>query len=176
VVVGTGKQAVGTTILLGARPNTMEWRFDHWSGDVTGRENPLHLHVDGSKRVTAHFAPSAWVYKRVVADVEPKGAGEVRGVGDYAGGATATLEAVPAEGWVFSHWTGDADGKAPRTHIRVDDDRRVGAHFVARRNPSTPAWATPGGDSPGRAHSEDKAVAEDGDNPPRKGPLGKAFR
>lgn len=33
------------------------WRFDHWSGDLTGNANPVNITMDGNKTVTAHFVP-----------------------------------------------------------------------------------------------------------------------
>jgi hypothetical protein len=31
------------------------WKFDHWSGDTTGSNNPEYITIDGEKTVTAHF-------------------------------------------------------------------------------------------------------------------------
>jgi len=35
-----------------------KWRFDYWSGDLSGNQNPVvQITMDGNKTVTAHFVP-----------------------------------------------------------------------------------------------------------------------
>ena len=41
------------------------WAFDHWSGDLTGTDDPDDVTIDGNKTVTAHFtcdpcSPGRW--------------------------------------------------------------------------------------------------------------------
>ncbi len=45
----------------------------------------------------------------LVLESEPADAGSVSGDGDYALGEVVEIEAEPAEGWMFSGWTGDTD-------------------------------------------------------------------
>lgn len=45
----------GETVLLFAYGDG--WTFDHWSGDLTGSDNPANIHMDGDKTVLAHFTP-----------------------------------------------------------------------------------------------------------------------
>ncbi len=49
-----GAYDCGTAVTVTAIPNT-GWRFDGWSGDVSGVENPLVLTMDSNKRLTATF-------------------------------------------------------------------------------------------------------------------------
>jgi len=37
-----------------ATPNN-GYRFDHWSGDASGTQNPVVLTIDGDKTIVAHF-------------------------------------------------------------------------------------------------------------------------
>jgi uncharacterized repeat protein (TIGR02543 family) len=44
----------GTIVELTAVPDS-GWTFSHWSGDLSGDENPEEILMDGNKEVTAHF-------------------------------------------------------------------------------------------------------------------------
>ncbi len=61
---------------------------------------------------------------------ESDGNGLVAGGGDYGTNAEAILTATPADGFVFSHWTGDAVGSANPLTLAVDSNKAVKAHFV----------------------------------------------
>ena len=56
--------------------------------------------------------------------------GTVSGGGIYRPGATATLEALPDPGYVFTGWSGDASGNDNPLTIVMDGDRTVGATFA----------------------------------------------
>ena len=56
--------------------------------------------------------------------------------GIYTSGAEVALTAVPAEGYAFDHWSGDASGTDAEVGITMDADKSVTAHFI-RVNPST---------------------------------------
>ncbi|MBN1490850.1 MAG: hypothetical protein JXA69_13110 [Phycisphaerae bacterium] len=48
--------AIGTWAEIQAPdPPGIDYQFDHWSGDATGRDNPLRIYMDGNKQVTAVF-------------------------------------------------------------------------------------------------------------------------
>lgn len=49
--------------------------------------------------------------------------------GRYDPGTLVRLSAVPAEGWRFAGWSGDASGQAPGVDVRMDADRAVQAQF-----------------------------------------------
>lgn len=44
----------GTTVTLTANP-AAGYAFDHWSGDLSGSDNPATIVMDADKNVTAHF-------------------------------------------------------------------------------------------------------------------------
>ena len=56
--------------------------------------------------------------------------GTVSGGGTYRPGATATLEALPDPGYVFTGWSGDASGNDNPLTIVMDEDLTVGATFA----------------------------------------------
>jgi uncharacterized repeat protein (TIGR02543 family) len=55
--------------------------------------------------------------------------GEINGAGVYSVGASATLTATPATGYVFSGWTGDASGTDNPLTLLMNADKTVGASF-----------------------------------------------
>ena len=58
------------------------------------------------------------------------GEGEVTGSGYYDQGTYVTLTATPKEGYVFSHWQGDAVGVSNEVTIAMDLARNVEAVFI----------------------------------------------
>jgi hypothetical protein len=61
---------------------------------------------------------------------EHDGNGAVNGAGSYNVNATASLTANPSQGYVFSHWTGDAVGSANPLSLSMDTSKSVKAHFI----------------------------------------------
>lgn len=49
-----GSYPAGTSVQVTATP-IAGWRFDHWTGDLTGTTNPTNIVMDGNKSVTAVF-------------------------------------------------------------------------------------------------------------------------
>jgi len=56
-VSGGGSFETNATATLTPTPAS-GYAFSHWTGDGVGSANPLNLHMDSSKTVTAHFIPS----------------------------------------------------------------------------------------------------------------------
>lgn len=56
--------------------------------------------------------------------------GTVSGGRAYDASSTATLTAIPASGYAFSHWTGDATGTANPLQLSVDSSKTVQANFI----------------------------------------------
>jgi len=46
----------GTVVTIQAMP-AEGWRFDSWSGDVSGSDRTTNVHMDGDMDITAHFTP-----------------------------------------------------------------------------------------------------------------------
>jgi len=49
-----GSYNAGDMVTITATPNN-GYRFDHWSGDTSGTQNPVVLTIDGDKTIVAHF-------------------------------------------------------------------------------------------------------------------------
>lgn len=64
--------------------------------------------------------------------------GMVEGAGVYAEGAMVSLTATPNAGYVFSHWTGEASGSENPLVVLMDQNKTIGANFVAEPVASVP--------------------------------------
>lgn len=116
----------GTAVLLEAVPDA-SYHFTGWAGGLTGTTNPEFITMDGNQSVSAGFASDTYV-------LHLSGSGGVNVDGVYlalpdtviaAHGSTVTLEAVPAEGWHFTGWSGDLSGTASPTSLLMDSDKSV---------------------------------------------------
>ncbi len=106
------------------------WVFTGWQGDVVSTANPLNLSM------TQNFTMIGSFEKRMHAlTVDVEGDGTVtetvvqQKTTDYAEGTVVELDAVPAEGWMFSHWEGDLSGSENPLEITVDKPKSIVADF-----------------------------------------------
>jgi uncharacterized repeat protein (TIGR02543 family) len=60
----------------------------------------------------------------------PTAGGSTTGAGTYTAGATATLTAAPAAGYVFSGWSGDVTGTASTIEVTMNANKVVTATFA----------------------------------------------
>ena len=106
-VEGAGVYEEGTTGTLTATANE-GYEFVHWivDGD-TLTANPLELVVLSDVSVEAVFAAIPLPQYTVSVIVNDSTMGSVEGAGIYEEGMTATLVAVPNNGYVFESWTID---------------------------------------------------------------------
>ena len=106
------------------------WRFDGWSGHLTGTANPATVTMSGTRNVTANFSLIPPNYDLTVltegdgqVDINPEGL-------TYESGTTVHLEAVPGEGSVLIEWVGDvSDDDHTTTTILMNADKTVTARF-----------------------------------------------
>lgn len=106
--------------------------FDHWEGDATGTENPLDLLMDDNKSVIAVFAlipPPVYTLTKTASPAEG-GTVSDDGEGSFEEGTMATAEAIPAEGYLFDHWEGDASGSDNPLEIFMDGKKEITAIFT----------------------------------------------
>jgi uncharacterized repeat protein (TIGR02543 family) len=116
----------GTDVNLTAVP-AAGWTFDHWSGNLTGSDNPATITIDGDKSVTAHFTQDTYVLT-----VTPSGDGSVAvdPAGPYTYGDEVELTATADPGWTFDHWSGDLTGSDNPATITMDEDKTITATFT----------------------------------------------
>jgi len=104
------------------------WSFDHWGGAVLGTQNPITITMNSSKTVTAYFIK---LWYNLSTSFSPSGSGNVSpSHGTFDAGTQVTLTAIPASGWRFDHWGGDASGSSNTVTITMDSSKSVAAYFV----------------------------------------------
>jgi hypothetical protein len=133
VTPGSGMYDVGKELSLTAKPAS-GYRFDHWSGDVTGTSNTFSITMNGNKNITANFV---FQYALTV-QISPENGGKVKpGSGNYDAGGDLSLIATPAPGYRFDHWSGDvpSDEDSVTLRLHIDEDKKVVANFVPKYTP-----------------------------------------
>ncbi|MCX6671879.1 MAG: hypothetical protein NTX92_08175, partial [Euryarchaeota archaeon] len=116
-----------TVVNLTAIPDTA-WFFSHWSGDLTGSENPTTIIMNSNKAVTAHFTQNEYTLT-----LNTVGEGSIAKSPDqatYPYGTVVTLNATGSLGWSFSSWSGDLTGSVNPTTITIDGNKAVTATFT----------------------------------------------
>ena len=119
--------AYNTPVMLGAAPNVGAV-FSHWSGDLSGTQNPATVIMDSNKSIVAHFVPE----QRFTLTVDSVGNGNVTldpDQPDYLINSVVELFADPDPGWEFSHWSGDLTGTANPVQVTMDGNKTVVANF-----------------------------------------------
>ena len=120
---------IGSRVVLTAVP-ALGWKFDGWSGDLTGLSNPDTVMMDTVKNITATFSEiPAGLYEIRIHTV---GTGTV--VTDPAGpyfasGSTVTLLAKPDWDSKLDSWSGDLTGSDTSVTISMDGHKSVTATF-----------------------------------------------
>ncbi len=129
VAPDSGTYTEDSQVTLTATPAS-GWRFDGWSGDIGGvspEANPISLVMSQDRTVTASFAQ----VPQYALTVTIQGQGTVTpNGGSYAEGTEVTVTAQPAEGWVFSGWSGDLSGGQSAGTVTMDGDKSVTAQFT----------------------------------------------
>jgi len=103
------------------------WIFSHWSGDLSGSENPKTINVTSDKIVNATFIQGYTLTVNII------GSGSVSKDPDQAGyapGTVVTLLATPAPGWSFSGWSGDLTSENNPATVIMDSNKIINATFT----------------------------------------------
>ncbi len=127
------KHGADKTIDLTAVPNE-GWYFSHWTGDVPEGEEydeEITVIMDDDKGITAHFEE----YYTLTINIEGEGSiNPGYGTYYYVPDEEVTINVTAAEGWYFSHWSGDVPkGQEGNEEIIIvmDSDKELTAHFEA---------------------------------------------
>jgi len=114
------------------------WEFSGWSGDVNSSANPLNIHIDADKSVTATFTLLPQYHTLTTAT---SGQGTVApSFGTYESNSVVTLTATASQGWEFSGWSGDLGGSSNPATVTMDSNKYVLAMFE-QRSPVINAFA-----------------------------------
>jgi len=123
-----------TSVELTAVPDS-DWRFDHWSGALSGSTNPEHITMDSDNSVTAYFIEDAIpVYYDLVISVDGSGTTDpAPGTYSYLDGSTVYIDPIADSCWSFDHWSGDipaGDEFDDPLCITMDSGKSIVANFV----------------------------------------------
>ena len=107
IITGSGTYGYGTTAALTATANE-GYHFANWTKDgVTASTNATYsFTVTEAGNYVANFEPNSFM---VTVTVNPEVGGSVTGSGTYEHGSTASLIAIPNEGYHFVNWTKDGE-------------------------------------------------------------------
>ena len=114
-ISGAGDYYSGQEATVGAVPN-QGWRFANWTKDGTevSTDPEYTFQVSANQDLVANFIKT----NEVNVSASPSEGGTVSGGGIYDSGSTATVKAIPNEGYVFEGWY-VPDASAP---ISTDPD------------------------------------------------------
>lgn len=116
-----------TVVSLFATPSS-GYQFNGWSGDLSGRQNPISITMDSDKEVVANFIETA-AYT-LTTSVSGNGSVSVSPLGEsYGEGTVVTLTAVPDSEHQFYGWSGDATGSDDQISITMNSDISITATF-----------------------------------------------
>src|SRR5690625_2172372 len=126
----------GTSVTLTATETT-GWIFTGWSGDASGTTNPLTVTVNEDMSIIAEFEPEPEPEPETfTVTTGTSGEGTVSRDPDlesYEEGSEVTLTASPAEGWVFTGWSGDESGSDLTLTVTVTGDLSITAQLDRKR-------------------------------------------
>ena len=110
--------------IVGARTGIGDGTIQYTVTDNLTGETRVGRIVIGGKTYTITQRTTLPLTTQVV------GKGSVTGAGNYNQGTKVTLKATAANGYVFSHWSGDAVGNDDSVEITVDIEKNVTATFI----------------------------------------------
>ena len=129
VAAGAGTYIHGASANLSAIPAT-GYRFLNWTGGVPADANAsaTTLTLTAPASLTANFEKIPYL---LTAAASPTGSGTVTGTGTHLHGASVTLSATPAAGYLFDHWSGLSftNPSAAIQTFTADANRTLTANF-----------------------------------------------
>jgi uncharacterized repeat protein (TIGR02543 family) len=115
----------GDVVQLTAVPDA-GWRFDHWSGGVTGTDNPVSITMNGDETVTAYYIQNAYT---ITITAEHGTITKDPDQATYLYNDVVVLTPEADAGWTFSGWSGDCSGSGACS-VTMDADKSVTATFT----------------------------------------------
>jgi len=104
------------------------WSFILWKDNLTGRNNPETIVMNGDKAITAMFTEDQYILNITI-----NGNGTVTKYPDqetYIYGTSVNLTAVAGQYWIFDHWSGNLTGSNNPSTIVMTANMSVTATFI----------------------------------------------
>lgn len=131
-VEGAGGYNPGDVCTLTATAKT-GYTFVNWTknGNVVSTEAEYTFTVTESATYVAHFQTKSYT---ISVSSSPSNGGTVTGGGTVSYGQTCTVQATPAEGYIFANWTDDGDVVSTEANytFTVTGNRSLVANFTAQ--------------------------------------------
>jgi len=127
-VMGAGSWAANTFATITASPAT-GYAFSSWSGDIESNLSSVAVFMDSDKTIVANFVLQT-LYLTLSSD--PDGSATLTGSGEYAYGATATIEAIPLGDFEFDSWSGDIASINNPEDVLMDQNKSIVANMSRR--------------------------------------------
>lgn len=130
VVTGEGEFAEGSVVRVTAQPDS-EYVFSGWSNGSTS--NPLEVTMSRNLTLTAFFTK-----KNYALTINRQGEGSVvktvlssgKTTEEFTSGTVLELNGIGAQGWRFTHWSGQVSSTNNPLQITLENPITLTAHFV----------------------------------------------
>lgn len=149
----------GTKVTFYAEPESSDWVFKGWEGDIEGMENPRDVVVIHDMVVVAKFEAASQEVPQLATAAQPPNWGTTSprpGVEIHALGTTVSVKAMPNAGYRFDYWELGSKGTSRQNPITVtiEGSEIAIAHFKEGNNTDQPtgtqcAGALPSGPGSG---------------------------
>ena len=129
-VSGAGTYLYGSVAEIEATPHT-GYSFDSWYGATVADENALQTSVTINQNTS--LSALFQINEYTLSASSPLG-GSITGAGQYSYGTTVTVNAIPENNYIFSHWVGEnlEDLNASSTTILMNQNQEIEAVFVEK--------------------------------------------
>jgi hypothetical protein len=122
-----GVYEAGTMVIMTAIP-APGYIFASWSGDASGIDSTIKIIMNSDKNIVANF--KKLIYK-LTTSINPLNGGNINPAsGSYDIGTVVTLTAIPATGYKFLSWAGDASGTSSSITITMNSNKTIVANFI----------------------------------------------
>jgi hypothetical protein len=130
----SGPYVLNSSVTLTAIPAD-GWTFRKWCGDLDCWENPVTITMTKNKIIRAIFISAT---DNDDSDLNPtlsiiktgQGTVTMDPSGPYVINSSVTLTATPADGWLFSKWSGDIDSSENSVTIKMTENKKIRAEFI----------------------------------------------
>ncbi len=123
-----GVYEAGTAVTLTAVPEAGH-TFAGWEGDIESAEDSITVIMDKSINIRAYFDPplryslAVWKIGSGSVEFDPPG-------GSYPESTVVKIEAIPDEGWMFSHWGNALSGTSNPDSVLMDSNKGITVTFT----------------------------------------------
>ncbi len=126
---GTHTFEEGTNVTVEAT-SADGWQFVEWTGDETCADMTINITMNSDKNITAIFEKESSGEYELTISINGEGATQPSaGNHTYEEMTNVTVEAIPAEGWEFTNWTGDETGTDTTINVTMDSNKDITAVF-----------------------------------------------